>query len=138
MPEPWRPLPGVAPSISWAWIEKEVGGHIDININPLGATVGTTTTQVLKSNANRWSFFIMNMSSFDGYVAPNPSVGTTYGIKLRANGGYVAMNLKEDLELVMHDWFAISPAGAATYWIIENVFYTGKGVQMTAEEAGAI
>jgi len=87
--------------------------------NPVTGNIQTTATEILRNNPDRILWLAVNLSAQDGYIGWDREVGPARGIPVPANGGYVIILLEEDGELVTQAVFAISPGGAATWYIVE-------------------
>ena len=90
-------------------------------ISAPGATVGTTAIEVFRNDGDRLAFTLINLSANVLYLAPTPSVSTTRGIRLRANGGFVNSLWNEELILVTYDWHLVADASGSAYFAIEMV-----------------
>jgi hypothetical protein len=90
---------------------------------PRIVSVGTTATEVLKSNPKRVMFQVINISSYDMYFSFLPNVSSTNGIPVVAYGGGVISRLEEDMEYTTFPAYMISPSGTGSVYILENVRY---------------
>jgi len=88
-------------------------------VNPITNSIAATPTEILHNNPDRVLLLAVNLSGLDGYVGFDREVGPGKGIPVSANGGYIILLIEEDGELVTQALFAISPGGAATWYIVE-------------------
>ncbi len=86
--------------------------------NPLISTVGATATRMLRADANRYAFILMNLSVNNLFIAPDDVPSTTNGILIGANGGLVAFNWEEDFILPSLEWFAVGSAAATNFFLL--------------------
>lgn len=72
---------------------------------------GITQVPVLGNDSERVSLLFMNLSNNIQYVGMDEAVGSTKGIILPANGGFVSMNITVNPGLTGRAWHGLS-AGA--------------------------
>ena len=65
--------------------------------SPVGAPVGTTSTQILAANANRKHAIIVNDSDVDMWLAIGQPAEAHKGIRLNARGGSLVIGKRTDL-----------------------------------------
>ena len=88
-------------------------------INPVTATIGTTSTLILKNNPDRLMWLIVNLSDNRGFIGFDEQVASGRGIPVEASGGIVSANWREDAELVIHPVYAVNQVAAGTWFIVE-------------------
>jgi hypothetical protein len=106
---------GVPPVIQSVYdlIRRDLGGlRVTDRENPEIATIGTTAATLFRANSARVAFIIVNLSGNIMFVRPSRPAATTAGIRLGANGGFLAAHWKEDLLLPSREWAIIADAGA--------------------------
>jgi len=103
------------------YVEKKFGVKTRGVPNPLGAIdVTTTVTQIVHGNPDRLSIIVVNLGANDVYVAFDREVSTTRGILLTANGGFLSMNVDEDMELVGYPIYGVTAAGTSRVYVHET------------------
>jgi len=102
-----------------AYIEKKYGRKTRSIENPITRTVGTSPALVLQNNPDRLMWLIVNLSSYNVYIAFEPDVSTTKGVLLSANGGSCSMSVDEDGEAVTHEVWAIAGAANCPIYVLE-------------------
>jgi hypothetical protein len=96
--------------------------NIRVGDNPLNEDVDIASKVILKSDPMRYAFLLVNVSANDIYLVPRRAVVGTAGILLGANGGFFALNWRDDLVLPAVEWHA---AAAGNNSAIE--IYTVEG-----------
>jgi len=99
--------------------EKRLGFKTRLVVNPVTDTVGTTATPILQNNPDRIFWLIVNLSGNNGYVGWDNAIGSTRGLLVAANGGFVSACIEEDGELVIYPVYAINLNASGTYMIVE-------------------
>jgi len=99
--------------------EQKLGFKTRLVVNPVTDTVGTTSTEILRNNPDRIFWLIVNLSGNNGYVGWDNAVGTTRGLLVAANGGFVSACIEEDGELVIYPVYAINLNASGTYMVVE-------------------
>jgi len=102
------------------YVTKKFGRPTRNVENPMTSTVGTTPTQVLQNNPDRFGCSFTNLSPNDGFVGWFSDVSATKGVRVAANGGWVHLIADEDGEKVGREFFAINLVAAGT-WFIEEI-----------------
>ncbi len=97
-------------------IEREFGFPVQVEFSPKAVSVTTTQQEVLKGNPDRLSFVMFNLGAQIAYVHFNQYVGPGLGFYLDKNGGFIALNYKEDGELVGLPWHVVG-AGSTTIYV---------------------
>ena len=82
-------------------------------------TVTATETVVLPFDPNRLSFLLVNLGTQAIYVTETGVPSTSNGIRLEANGGFLAMEYQEDAYLVGREWRGASVVGSQTIRRVE-------------------
>jgi hypothetical protein len=104
------------------YISKKFGCKTEAVADPLNVTsVGTTTTQILPNNPDRLFYILVNLGSYDLYVAWDRSVGSTHGVQVSKGGGNLVLTADDDAELVGYEAYAVSPSGATDIYILTIV-----------------
>jgi len=102
------------------YIQKKFGVVTKMNVNPAGVTqIGTSLTTVLKNNPDRLMWMLINLGSYDAYIAWDRDVGTAHGVLLSARGGNLVLIADEDVELTGYEVYGIAPSGATDIYVIE-------------------
>ena len=101
------------------YTDQQLGGPTTENeSNP---TCQISITQLVKNNPDRVGILIMNLGSFDAFIAFNANVGSTNGIKLAANGGIFAANVRDDFTVPAREYSGIASGGATAIYILEII-----------------
>lgn len=101
-------------------VEATLGARTVSDDNRTVSTIGATAAQILRQTPTRVAFTIVNMSAFDMWVGPFNNVASTKGIWLSPNGGSLALNYKEDFDLVGLEWFGIAGGAGASILTLET------------------
>lgn len=95
--------------------------NIQVNENPITATVNTTATKILQANDNRLALYISNLSANFGYAAPSDLVSATYGFYVGKSSGQIIANVKDDGPVVTKPWYALNDTAQGTWYVVEVV-----------------
>lgn len=106
------------------FLAKEFGGEVEYADET--KTVGTTAAEVAGGDGERPALLFINLSANTIYVAPTPSVSTTRGIYLGANGGSVSMVVRDDLILPALQWHAVASAAGSSLYVIRVRRFRGN------------
>lgn len=85
--------------------------------------VGTSATQVLKLNADRLGWAIVNRSPDDGAIDFLPSIAFATAILLGATGGGASMSFLEDGEACTDEVWGINNGAAGNWNVLEIIAY---------------
>ena len=102
-------------------IEDEFGTSFLERENPEATSVGTSSAVMLKSDANRVAFYLINLSTNTIYIRPTLAATTSAGIFVAGNGGFFITNWKEDFTLPAKDWNIIASGAGSNYYLLEIV-----------------
>lgn len=80
--------------------------------------IGTTQSQILGNDPERVSLLLINLSVNTIYVGFDEAVGSSKGIILEANGGYVSFNAKDDFILTTLQMNAIAIAALSSLYVL--------------------
>ena len=102
-------------------IESEYGG----GFKSIESVVDTSATSIraAMNDPNAVETVILNTGGEDIYVSPSTPAAAKSGIFLHANGGSVALTVRDDLTLAGHEWYAVSPGGASSLFVLRVVRY---------------
>lgn len=84
-------------------------------------TVDTTVSQILRNDPNRYFIALINEGSADCRVSTSPTITTSSGWLLPANGGVMVFDWQTDGEAVGYAVYAVAAAGSATIRLREVV-----------------
>lgn len=87
--------------------------------NPEVLVLQVAVTRFLPTDDDRLAFVIVNLGVNIAYINISNDVSATNGIELSANGGSVAMNFKEDFDMVGSCWYGTAPGGAVNILVLE-------------------
>lgn len=110
-----------------ALIERELGTKVTHRDNPLISSVGTTATRLLRLNAARVAFLLVNLSTVNLYVGWFPNVATSRAIILGAGGGSLRVWYKEDYHLPGLEWFVLADAANSNLFVTEFTLVKAAG-----------
>lgn len=97
---------------------EQFGGVAVENENTV--SVNTAVVSAINGNGDRLGLLLMNLGSANIFVSVSSAVGTSFGVLLSSNGGFIAMNVRDDFTLQTRQWFAICPAGGpSTLYTLE-------------------
>jgi len=86
------------------------------------ATQATAVSAViLKNDPSRIFWLVVNLGTFDVFLAPDGSASATRGVRLAASGGAATAQWDEDGEVVAHEWQAAGNGGTSALFILENL-----------------
>lgn len=97
------------------------GVDVGVNLDPVTATVGTSSVNVLKNNPNRLALTVINLGTAKVYLRPQAPATALSGIVLAAGGGSVNLVWDEDFDLVGMEWSAIADVVATPILTLEVV-----------------
>lgn len=83
-------------------------------------TVGTSPQQLISPNPNRVQLVLINRSSSDIYVLPEPGVSSTYGLVLSADGGSFKMDVEADGSAVCTELHFVGPSAGLHVTFLET------------------
>jgi len=89
--------------------------------NPETASVGAVSVPILRENANRVFFVVINLSINVVNIRPGQAATAAIGIPLGSAGGLVSFNIKDDKTLPTKEWWGFAAAGASTIYVVELV-----------------
>jgi hypothetical protein len=76
---------------------------------------------VMRQDPSRVAWLVVNLGTFDVFLAPLAAASPTRGVRLSANGGFASAQWDEDGEVVAHEWHAVGNGGASALYIQEAV-----------------
>ncbi len=102
-------------------IKKKYGVTVSYEINRLTDVINTTKTKITSNNSNRLALTIINLGSYDCYIAPNPNITIGKGILLVANGGGISFSVEEDFILPSLEFWGISEVDTNSIFVLEVI-----------------
>ena len=107
-------------------VQELLENHYGTNMygfrDPLGTTsIGTTATQIMRQNPNRFAFTVINLSTNTLYINTRSTVSSTDGIRVSASGGSAFFEWRLDGELPSREWFAIATGASSAIWVLTLV-----------------
>ena len=88
-------------------------------------SVGTTSIVGIRSNPNRVSLIMSNLSGSTLYFGFSPGVSSSFGHILDANGGVFEMSAREIGEAVSTDIYTVASSGTVTLTVTEIILQEG-------------
>jgi len=101
------------------YIEREYGIKTATERPGLVSVVHTSPVMLFKHNPNRFMLLLMNLSVNNLYVGFDARVSTTNGILIDAGGGFLILNIKDDLYLVQKEIWLVSTAVDSNIYAFE-------------------
>lgn len=86
---------------------------------PKEVSIATSSTSIVPNNFERLGLVLVNLGSYNVYVKPASDVTTTSGILLAKLGGFISMNVRDDLVLPAYSWYGIADGGASDIFVVE-------------------
>jgi hypothetical protein len=83
---------------------------------------------VVGNDPNAGALTFINTGANDIFLKLRQDLAATNGIRLAANGGSVSLTMRDDFTLPTREWFAASPAGASSLYILRLSAYLPGGV----------
>jgi hypothetical protein len=110
-------MPGVFQfGAAMRWLEKEFGGALQ-ELETFPATAAAVAT-VVGNNPDAVLLLFINTGAFDIFLKLRQDIPAATGIRLGANGGGTSLSVREDGTLPTREWFASSPGGASSLYIL--------------------
>jgi len=106
--------------------QKLIGGNVvPYNLNP---TLAGGVEQILSPDPERAQLTIYNLSASDVFVGFDADVSSTNGFYLGPNGGFMSMNLLDDLDAITQPiWIYTSVAGGKVFvYYSRRLFEAGE------------
>jgi hypothetical protein len=97
------------------------GVDVAVNLDPITALIGTSSTNLLKNSPNRLAFTVINLGTGKVYLHPQSPASATSGIVLAAGGGSVTLVWDEDYDAVGMEWSAVADIVATPILTLEVV-----------------
>lgn len=104
-----------------AYVEGVFGGPITETSTTYNL-VYTTKTRVAANNPDRVGLTIINLDVVDAYIGLTNLVSTAQGLLLLKNGGFISMNVVQDMMLPAHEWYAVAGQSGSTVVYVLEVF----------------
>ena len=102
-------------------IERKYSVTVNYEINRLTDVIDTTKTRITSNNSNRLALTVINLGSYNCYIAPNPDIELGKGILLVANGGGISFSVEEDFILPSLEFWGISESEANKVFVLEVI-----------------
>lgn len=109
--------------------QQELGGPVVENESY--PVANTTEATAINGAGDRVGLLMFNLGSNPVYVGLTSAVSATAGVLLAANGGFIAMNVRDDFTLPSRQWNCISTGGTSQMYVLELL-------RFTTTQAGAI
>jgi len=105
---------------AYTYVQNLFGGptlETDVTVS-----VGTNAIELSKGNGDKLGLVIVNLNSVDMFVAPDPNVSSSLGIRLGANGGAVTMDVTKDFTLPSRSWWGVMvSAPSGNVFVVEYI-----------------
>ena len=99
-----------------SFIEGELGGPTSEEESEVVTAAAFVT--LCANDPEAVVLLLINLGSNAVYIGLQDDVSETKGIYLAANGGSVSMAIRDDYTLPTRQWFAVSPSGASTVYVL--------------------
>lgn len=96
----------------YGWILREVESVPNVALTP---------TLIAPQNGDRVGLVIANLGSSNLIIDISSSVSINQGIQLNSSGGVVSFNLRDDMTLTAHEWWAIQATVAQNCFVLELI-----------------
>ena len=106
------------------FIAQQVGGptsEAEANVATAAAAVS-----LCGNDPDAVALVFVNIGANNVFVALTQGVVGGNGIFLQANGGIASMNVINDYTLPTREWFAVSPSGASTVYVLRVRRFTAQ------------
>jgi len=107
------------------------GPVVEVESNP---TITTSVGTAVEGNGDRVALVIVNQGANDVFIALNSGVSSSNGIRLTANGGSVALSVRDDFTLSSRKWYAVTAAATSAIYVLEYWRFT----QLQAPQPGGL
>lgn len=98
------------------WLKKEYGYNIlETESTPVTSAV---PVEVIQNDPDAVSVTFINFGGQDIFLSLRQNAPASSGIRIVANGGSFSLNLRDDLTLPARSWYATSPGGASSLYIL--------------------
>lgn len=111
----------------YSLIAERFGARTEVFELPVALDADTTAKQLLRQDPRRLAFTLVNLSANIVFIAPDPAVSSTRGIRLTA-GSSVSLGFPDDLHMAALEWFVAADVDNSAIYCI--------GVRF-ADETGA-
>jgi len=101
------------------YIEREYGIKTATERPGLVSIVHTSPIMLFRYNPNRFMLIVVNLSVNNMYLGFDAEVSSTNGILIDAGGGFLILNLKDDLYLVQKEIWLVSTAVDSNIYAFE-------------------
>jgi len=101
------------------YIEREYNIKVTTERSGLVSVVHTSPVMLFKHNPNRILWIAVNLSTANMFINFNVGVSSTNGILLDPSGGFMSINLKEDLYLVQKEVWIIASVNDSSLYSLE-------------------
>lgn len=116
----------IFPGAAAQWLEKEFGGSFQEAESEV--VTAAAAVSAVGNDPDAVALLFVNFGATDIYVTLKGNPAGNAGIKLVANGGSVAFALRDDFTLPSREWFARSPGGAGSLYVLRlRRFSVSKG-----------
>ena len=103
-------------------VEASFGVRTVTRDNPLNIdNIDIARKQILPVDPDRMALTIINLSANTIFVKWDSDVSTTNGIRLGANGGNVSLQIPEDADRLIREWFALASVDNSDFFVSETV-----------------
>lgn len=110
------------PGAAQAAVESAYGVVTVTRDNPLNVDdIDIAAKQILPVDPDRLGLTIINLGPVAIFVKWDSDVSSTNGIRLGANGGSVTLQVPEDADRLVKQWFATAAANNTDFFVSETV-----------------
>lgn len=100
-------------------LKERLGVDTYERVSAPGFQVGTSIISVARQNPNRVALLFVNLSANTVYLSPDGVPSSTHGIALGANGGFLALNYRDDMSLCGMEWAGIASGAGSDIFVLE-------------------
>ncbi len=109
-------MPERFPGAAQEAAQRELGGPTSEEETVV--TTGATVVQLVGNDPDAVALVAINLGANTVLLGLNQLVSASRGVRLDAGGGAMTLTLRDDFTLPAREWFAISPAGASTVYVL--------------------
>jgi len=100
-------------------IDRRLGVRTFHGVNRATSSIGTSIATLVRQDANRVAFIVINLSPVNLFIGPIEAPSSTRGIQVGPNGGNFTAVWDEDFDLVGFEWRALAEAAASSVFVLE-------------------
>lgn len=100
----------------YEFLAKEYGGALDPQLS--FPSTGVVFASVVGNDPDAMALLFVNNGAQPIFLTLRQSAAASTGVFLAANGGFLSLTARDDFILPALEWFAASPAGASSLFVL--------------------